>query len=353
MVSCTRRPRICVFSERLALPFDEGIKNFALAVIRELSLDHTLLALTTFGEDVPEYGIRNLRAGKTLISGDLARAIQTFGPDIICYIPTASHTLASFMRACVLNSYAQTARVHMVALQPRRLGWTARLLIRRLSPYRVWVLSARSAELLRSLGCPVGILPGGVDTERFQPVPPAAKARLRARYGLPADAFVVLHVGHINASRNVELLNRVQKLPGCQAVLVGSTSTPQDGALANRMREHGVVVITDFLEHIGELYQAADCYFFPVFSATGCIEVPLSILEAMACDLSVVTTSYGGLSQQFPGGGGLLYGDDTEALLRQVEVAKRIRNPGTRATVAPFTWRAVLRGTILREDEDT
>ena len=48
------RPRICVFSERLATPFDEGIKNVALAVIRELSCDHSLLPLTTFGEDVPK-----------------------------------------------------------------------------------------------------------------------------------------------------------------------------------------------------------------------------------------------------------------------------------------------------------
>ena len=58
------------------------------------------------------------------------------------------------------------------------------------------------------------------------------------------------------------------------------------------------------------------------------------------------------LPQQFPGGDGLLYGDDTEALLRYVEVAKRIRNPGTRAMVATFTWRAVLQSTILCEDEE-
>ena len=344
------RPRICVFSERLAPPFDEGIKNVALAVIRELSRDHILLPLTTFGEDVPEYGIRNLQAGKSLISASLGGAIRMFSPDIIVYIPTASHTLASFLRARVLGWYAPGARVHMIALQPRSLTWSGRRLIPRLCPYRVWVQSDRSVALLRSLGCRVGRFLGGVDGVRFQPVSSRARASLRARYDLPENAFVVLHVGHINANRNVELLSSVQKLSGCQAVLAGSTSTPQDVTLIDRMREHGVRVITRFLAHVEEIYQLSDCYFFPVISSTGCIEAPLSILEAMACDLTIVTTRYGGIPQQFPGGDGLLYGDDAEDLLRQVEVAKSLRKAGTRAMVEPFTWRAVLRSTILRED---
>ena len=349
-MSDTSRPRICVFSERLAPPFDEGIKNLALAVIRELSRDHSLLALTTFGEDVPEHGIRNVRAGKSLISVELGRAIRRFGPDIICYIPTASHTLASFLRARVLGWYAGGARVHLVALQPRLLGRAGRSLIPWLCPQRVWVQSDRSAGLLRSVGCRVGILPGGVDTGHFHPVSPETKASLRDRYGLPVDSFILLHVGHINANRNVELLSRVHGLRGCQAVLVGSTSTPQDGALVDRMRERGVVVVTSFVDHVEEFYQLSDCYFFPVVSSTGCIEMPLSILEAMACDLPVVTTRYGGVTQQFPGGDGFLYGDDAEALLEQVEVARSTREPGTRRMVEPFTWRAVLQRTLLCED---
>ena len=161
--------RVCVLSERLAPPFDEGIKNVALSIIRELSRDHSLLALTAFGQDVPEYGIRNLRAGKSLISVALGRAIRAFGPDIIAYIPTASHTLASFLRTRVLGWYAPGARVHMIALQPRSLGWGGRFLVPRLRPHRVWVQSDRSAALLRSAGCQVGMFPGGVDSERFRP----------------------------------------------------------------------------------------------------------------------------------------------------------------------------------------
>ena len=123
----------------MAPPFDEGIKNLALAVIRELSQDHEVLALTCLGQDMPEHGIRNVRAGRSLISAELARVVRGFDPDIVCYIPTASYTLASFLRAKVLSYYARRACVHMVALQPRPLGRLERFLISRLCPCRLWV----------------------------------------------------------------------------------------------------------------------------------------------------------------------------------------------------------------------
>jgi len=343
------RPRICLFSERIARPFDEGFKNVALAIIRELSKRADLLALTAFGQDVPEYGIVNLRANRGLLSVELGGAIRDFSPELLCYIPTASYTLPSFLRARVLEWYARGARVDMIALQPRTLGLMARALVPLVRPDYVWVQSPGSRAELEALGCRVGILPSGVDTERFRPVRPAVKARLRAEHGISGEEFVVLHVGHINPNRNVETLGRVQELPGCQAVLAGSTSTPQDAELVSRLRDKGVRVYTGYLEHVEELYQMADCYFFPVASPTGCIEMPLSILEAMASDLPVVTTRYGGVPSAFSEAGGLLYGEDAEELLVQVKAARHLAGPGARHDVEPFTWGAILERTLLRE----
>jgi glycosyltransferase involved in cell wall biosynthesis len=185
---------------------------------------------------------------------------------------------------------------------------------------------------------------------RFRPVPASMKADLRARHGLSEDQFIVLHAGHINVNRNVEVLSRVQQLAGCQAILLGSTSTPQDAGLVGRLRESGVLVVTEYLERVEEWYQLADCYLFPVLSATGSIEIPLSVLEAMACDLPVVTTRYGGLAEQFPGAKGLLYADDGDGLVDLVTVAMSIEDAGTRALVEPFTWETVLSNTVLAED---
>ena len=345
------RRRAIVFSELLAPPFDEGFKNLALAMIREMGRDREILGLTNFGADVPEYGIRRIPAGKHLLSPALRSAVRAFAPDDIYYIPTASHTLSSFLRARVLKWYGGRSRVHLVVLQPRQLGVLARTLIPHLAPSKVWAQSPRSLSLLGGLGQDMGVMPSGVDTERFRLVDASERLALRRRYALNENAFVVLHVGHVKSKRNVELLCRVQEeIPGAQAVLVGSTSTVQDSELARRISDRGVRIITEYLPQIQELYQLADCYLFPVLADTGSIEIPLSMLESLACGVPVVTTRYGGMEQQFPDGEALRYADDGDSLIRAVDTVRERPPTGMRELVEPFSWRAVLEHSILARD---
>ena len=151
--------RICVLSERLARPFDEGFKNLSLSLIREFSREHKVLGLTTLGEDLPELGVRRVRASKSLLSIALWRCISAFRPRTIYYVPTASYTLFSFMRARVLASYGRGADVEMIALQPRNLGRLSRAIIPRFCPDFLWVQSPQSMGMLDELGCPAGLLP--------------------------------------------------------------------------------------------------------------------------------------------------------------------------------------------------
>ena len=350
-VASARRRRAIVFSELLAPPFDEGFKNLALALICELKRDSDVLGLTNFGADVPEHGIRKVDAPKHFLSSALCDAVRKFAPDDIYYIPTASHTLSSFLRARVLKWYGGKARVHFVVLQPRPLGGLARMVIPLVSPHKVWAQSPRSVALLGALGQDVGVMPSGVDMLRFQPAAADQKAALRRAYDIDEDAFVVLHVGHVKSKRNVELLCRVQEeIPGAQAVLVGSTSTEQDGELAARITGRGVRLITDYIPGIQEMYQLADCYLFPVLAETGSIEIPLSMLESLACDVPVVTTRYGCMEQQFPDSPTLRYADDGDGLIEAVAAVKADPPTGMRVQVQPFSWRAVLGKSVLAAD---
>jgi len=189
---------------------------------------------------------------------------------------------------------------------------------------------------LSTFGCWVKLVPSGVDLERFHPITEERKLGLWSKYGVDADKFAILHVGHRN--RNIQILKELQR-DNNKVLVVGSTSTEQDEDLVDELRIAGVRVVTTYLQNIDEIYQLSDCYVFPVTSETASIEVPLSVLEAMACNLPVVTTRYGGLSTMFNGEGNeLFFVEKLKDLSNKVEKVKKFNYSETRRMIEPYSW---------------
>lgn len=336
--------RVLYFSEALVPPFDEGIKKASWHLLRALQSSHEVMALTNRGSGIPDAGVRRVQVNRLLLSAGLMRRVRAFAPERALYFPTACATLFSFLRARVLAMYARTP-VAMVAFQPREYGRLARALIPLLRAGPIWAQGEATAAPLRALGCDVRILPPAVDTEAFAPAEDAHRWALRAQYGLPADARIVLHVGHILPNRNMPALASLQRaLQGAaQVVVVGSSAFGVDEGLARALEEAGAVVITRYVDRIAELYQMADCYVFPVRSAQGSVEIPLSVLEAMACNLPVVSTPFGELPRLFPPGDGVRYVADDAELADAVRKALAEKPARTRARVEGYSWAAAAR----------
>jgi len=333
--------RVVIFGERLAPPPDEGIKKLTLSLATALrDMGHDVRLLTTGGADWPEIGLANVPADRLLRSAELAAALRSFRPAAVIYVPTASLTLASAVRARVLRRYAGGAPVALVAVQGRRHNRAVRLAARLLAPDLCAVQSSVTLAQARALGWRTVHLPPGVDLATFCPVSLAEKAQLRAQYGLPADRPVVLHAGHLNRSRGVLDLAAIADL-ACP-VLAASTSTPQEAALAVELAAAGVRLFTGYVPRIEELYQAADAYLFPVPRdplAPSSIDLPLSVLEAAACDLPVITTRFGALPELWADVAGVTFYDDPAAL--RTAVGRLPRAPGgTRRLAESFGWDA-------------
>jgi glycosyltransferase involved in cell wall biosynthesis len=164
--------------------------------------------------------------------------------------------------------------------------------------------------------------------------------RDRDKYGIARDKFVVLHVGHMNPGRNIAALEKLQD-DHTQVMVVGSTSTAQDSRLIERLRDRGVIVWTGYVENIQEMYQLSDCYVFPTLNPTSCIEIPLSVLEAMACNLPVVSTKFGGLPDMFSASDGLYYVEveELEEAVQTVKMGAAATN--TRDKVINYSWENV------------
>lgn len=336
-----------MLSEGMNKPFDEGIKNFAYSLIKQLSRDNRVLSISICEERANGRYFEKLKVNRLLLSYSLYKRIRDFSPEVILYVPSASASFLSFLRSRILKFYIGNASVVMVGLQPVRYSTISKRLLHFVTPDLVLVQSRDVLKKLSDFGCRVRFLASGVDMDRFRPVNGERKLELKRKYKINPRDFLVLHVGHLNRNRNVQFLKGIQG-NGTQMLLVGSTSTQQDKTLVNELRAVGVRVITDYVDNVQEIYQAADCYVFQVVSGTASIEVPLSVLEAMACNLPVVTTGYGGLPVLFREGNGLLLVENTDKIPERIAEVKQGILVNTRSLVEPLSWDKVA-GRLVNE----
>ncbi len=333
-----------MISETLAGRADEGITKFSLCLAAALRRRHAVQALATRpGPGNP--GIEVVVCPPTLLSRNLRQRLRGFGPDVVVYMPSASATLWSFARAAVLKTYCPHAAVVLVGLQPRQHGGVGRLLIRALAPDLVYVQSEPGRRYYEALGCRARTILSGVDLDRFRPVPAEVRRDLRRCYGLDPDLPVVLHAGHLKARRGVGILADLARTGVCRVVLVASSSTAPEPDLRAALEAAGVKVVAEFQPQVEQFYQLADCYVFPVWSVQDSVEVPLSVLEALACDLPVVTTRFGPLPVTLPPEDPAIRFVDTPGglIAAVVDICKHgPRVPaGTRRLAAGFSWDAI------------
>jgi len=283
--------------------------------------------------------VRFAPAGRTFLSARLRQALVGHAPEVILYVASSSTTAMSFWRSRVLKAYCPRARVVLVGLQARRHHPAVRPLIRRLAPELVCVQSRAEQDYLRGLGCRVASIQSGVQGDVFVPVDGERRRVLRAKYGLRGDAPLILHVGHLKSGRGIGILETLARHQNVQVVLVTSSSTVQDTGLAATLGAAGVSVISEYQPHMEHFYQMADCYVFPVESNDHSIGIPLSVLEALACDLPVVSTRFGGLPEVFTNGVNFV---DTPADLVQTALTNcTAPRRTTRSLALQHTWQAV------------
>ena len=253
---------------------DLGTKNVARALANEISKKHEVLKI-----DIRDTG-----------SWKKAKA---FKPDIIHFV--LAPTTLGFIASRLLTLYCDKAKVIMSAPNPTL---SSKWLISHLKPHVILIQSAESESFFQNLGFKTRFLPNGVDTNRFVSATSEVKEKLREKYKINNKKFVVLHVGPVIRERNIERLIELQG-ENTQVIIIGRK--PFDSGLLAEIQEKGAVVITDYISNIEELYALSDCYVFPTDPKNrgACIEIPLSVLEAMACNLPVISTEYGALPRVF------------------------------------------------------
>ena len=194
---------------------------------------------------------------------------------------------------------------------------------------RAGFVTACSEDLARravALGAPadrIEVVPYGVDTSRFKPMPEERTA-LRARLGLASDQPLVVAAGRLVRKKGFEyLIDAMTALDRAHLAIAG------DGDLAGELRERagraGVADRVHFLgnvsqDEVGAWFGAGDVVAIPsVRDDSGNVDgLPNTALEALASGTAVVATGAGGL-------GSIIFENRTGAVVPERDAAALAR----------------------------
>jgi glycosyltransferase involved in cell wall biosynthesis len=202
----------------------------------------------------------------------------------------------------------------------------------------------------------VYLIPNGIDTSLFYPVDRDERFRLRQSLGLPQDKKLVVNTCRLVKGKGVEyLLSAWERVAAerddAHLVIVGAgggESTSCEDELKGFVRDHGLssVTFTGWAANVADYLKASDLFVFPTeYEGFG-----LSLVEAMACGLPVITSGVGGILSIVTDGidGILVEPRDSGALFHEImrvlgdpELAERLGERAAGTALGRYSMKSV------------
>jgi glycosyltransferase involved in cell wall biosynthesis len=337
-----------ILSNSLCDKADEGGLKVATSIVKRIKkLKKDTLVITYERESL--LSDKHLEINKLMLSRRLITLINKAREEVL-YIPFPAPMFSMAVRIFVLSIFARFGlRVALVRQYPMNIF--AKIFLR-LSRAKIITFSESAKRFYSPIvKGRVEYVKLGVDTEKFKPATQDEIAELKKKYGFGLEKPIVLHVGHMKEGRNIRSLLKISDK--YQVVLAVSSLSPerQNAELRAKLEEReNIKIIDEFIENIEELFKLADVYFFPVKQLGHCIDVPLSCLEAAACNKPVITTSYGEMQKFIEKSGFYYLKDFSEYNINYIiEKALDKKDINTRQSVMEYDWANGVKA-LIKED---
>lgn len=139
------------------------------------------------------------------------------------------------------------------------------------------------------------VILNGIDTQRFTPVDSQEKANLRRQFNLPEDVFLLGCAARLEAVKDHNsLLHALSLLPEYVCLALAGQGSLQ-AQLEQTCHQLGIkdrVFFLGALDNMADFYPCIDVFCLPSLNEG----LPLSPLEAQACDIPAIVSNVGGCS---------------------------------------------------------
>lgn len=318
--------KICIighFSDDL----DEGVRNVAKSMLKEISNKNNIYV-------------------KKIEITSLTNFLQLFKfkPDILHFFLTPS--TRGLIIAKIISLFYIKSKCIISAIHPNVKNSK---ILKYFKPNLILVQTKKTEEFFKNLGFCTDYLLNGTDIDKFRPFDKENKNFLKKKYGIPNNKFIILHLASLKRERNLEVFKLLQKDESNQVIIIGRENENYDNELVKQLRKSGCEVWIKHFPKIEEIYNIADCYIFPTLDSKACIESPLSILEAMACNLPIITTSFGSIPEVFNERNDLMFVKNEHEI---IDTIKRLKmnnkgNVNTRKLIIEYSLENIVQNTIL------
>ncbi len=302
------------FSERKG-----GAERYAVCLARLLREDgHAVHVIAQTSDDAvafPKISIHPVAVGGPRFLGPILfqravrRALSGQAFDIVFAVspvyPTHIYSMCDgvFLHWFTLQAPARSVRLARYLLRP---VWAVNLFLERRLLFGGCRRLIANSHLCRDQAMQyygvhpdqIEVIYNGVDTSIFHPGVRAARTAVRGKYGIEADAPLLLFVA-MNFKRKGlgEVIEGVARLrpafPQLRVLVVGKGNPKPYQARAQALGMSDALIFTGAMEETAPFYGAADLFVLPTHYdpfAGVC-------LEAMACGLPVITTQQNGAAE--------------------------------------------------------
>jgi glycosyltransferase involved in cell wall biosynthesis len=326
--------RIAVVSEEITARPAGGILVFLMQMCRYLSDRYELLVVHERGDEIQRLNTIRVPIERSVLFKEPARALNGWKPDVTIFAPACGISALGMLRSVLLKRRVASPLI-VVSLKDSETGRAHRILSLLSAPDLVLSPVKKMRLSLENLRINTDFIMPGYNPDLFKPVDRAEKIKLRKKLGIPENKFIVLHVGNVKENRNLQAFLRYRDWGTDILPLIKAGEIVP--VWRDHLRQAGVIVMDEYTEAIHEIYQASDLYLFPVRVRSEALEFPLSVIEAAACNLPILTTPFGSLPEILENGVGLEWFMNVTDIPAKIEKL-RSTFPGTKAKVSDLSW---------------